>query len=92
MHQLVEIASYPGNPPTCASTIVFDEFFSSVTNRFWFCSAHKIVISCPPGPRALASLRLALTGSRRAHATAGGLACVAESMGWGAITREGRVA
>ena len=86
MHQLVEIASYPGNPPTYASTIVFDGMFSSVSNRFWLCSA-------PHPARVLsASLRLALTGPRRAYATAGGLACAAEPMGWGAITREGRVA
>ena len=55
-------------------------------NRFWLCSA-------PHPARVLsASLRLALTGPRRAYATAGGLACAAEPMGWGAITREGRVA
>ncbi len=53
MHRLAEIASYPGNPPAYASISVFDGMFSSVSNRSWFCSAHNIVSSHPPGPRDL---------------------------------------
>ena len=30
MHKLAEISSYPGNPPTYASIMVFDGLFSSV--------------------------------------------------------------
>ena len=34
MHRLVEIASYPGNPPTYAPITVFDGKFSSVSTVF----------------------------------------------------------
>ena len=99
MHQLAEIVSYPGNPPTYASIMVFDGMFLSVSNRFWFCSAQEMVtvISRPPGPRAF-GLASACTSWAPAAlpipwaATAVGLAFAAASMGWGAITREGRVA
>jgi hypothetical protein len=53
MHRLVEIASSQGNLPTHASNMIFDGLFSSVSNRFWLCSAHNIVISRPLCPRIL---------------------------------------
>ncbi len=62
MHKPAAIASYPGHP--YAPIMVFDGMFSSVPNRSWLSSVHKKVISRPPGPRALASLRPALSGLR----------------------------
>ncbi len=55
MHKLAKIACYPGGPPSYSSIMVFNEMFLSVLNRYWLCSAHKIVSPRPPGPRAFGS-------------------------------------
>jgi hypothetical protein len=97
LHKLAKIASSPGNPPTYASINVFNGLFSSVSKRFWLCSAQKMVISRPPGPRAFGLASACMYWAPAAApmlstVAAVGLAFNAKPMGWGAITREGQVA
>ena len=78
MHQLSEIAFYPGNPERCvqSSNVCID---CLRPRRFLIV---LVVESPPPGPRVL---RLALVWPRRAHASELQLPAVAfaaEPMGW----------